>query len=873
MSDNNNIIKRKHPDDRICLLYLFVCSMGLVGLTNYLSLLISSSFFPGPAITVNDYLSSYFFRPEKRFELLHYVLSIVLLVVYYLLGYYILYRRKAKKLIIESFDNNKFFIVYVIIALSSNVFLLNPHNTDHIWKFIAGAVIWIIIILFPFFERSYAALQSKSNGLRYLNLDTIYYLLFILIILQFIHIFWPFVAGKLKMINEFLNVPEYTLLETTRSQGLNPHSRISGNSRKELTYVDNVQFINKHKLFGNYFKYDMENDVDRDPVAPKDTYIYLPHNKDLQKFLDRRKLKKDLKYYFNNRVQGLAVIDRMTIDDKNELFKIAKDDSVKLFINDIYTFNQENNKKLKSRKYSDEEKAFLKKNKFELYCQILNRWVIHHHNFILGPINEYSLGKNIKDIYMQYGWLNVVALAKLLERLGGITYQGYFKVWFSFYYLYYGLFLLLLFLLLEKINYVLLVAILSFATINQNGFNFLFLAPGFNPVRHFFDIFVIGFLFLYAQNNKKYYLYLSLLMAIAGILNNTQTGFFSLVALIVVLLILYRGDRQANLYRDVLPIAASGCLGLYLFLWNGIGREGLSKYYLKGLLGYYFSPSKMNFIIICFSVVYAFIPKIIKINNPLKYVALLLFFYSQMLLFYYVWGSTDYQFLNYAPIYALAVIVLLKLLIDNVDFLKRNTNFIIASLIFVSFTAYIQSVNKYYEEKKDYDRIFNDHKTYEWNFDNAQFLSTMDPKYFINGANLIKEYSEDKGIYILSKYDNILPFLAKRYSAMPYFEVSNFLVTQSEIQECVDVIIKNKPTYLFVDTDIERNLNTDIINKAVPELSYLHDESVWRVQRLNLLKDLFNAVHGDYRLIERGYLISVYKRNESGIYNALQVRK
>lgn len=868
---NNLIEKYFASPHNIALLYFFIVSIGLLGLSKYLSTLVGTIIFAHrPTIIVNDYLSSYFFRPEKKYELLHYIISAFLLLTYYIAIYLALYVKWRNKDLTEFIKNRKAVILAIIAALFTNLVLLNPINSESLGEFLRGVVIWTFFLMLPVIYKASGKLTARRKIVwniylpKHIVLDKFYYVILVLVIIQFIYIFSPFVFGQLKMINEFLDIPERTVMQQELNKTSGLHTFVSHGSKTDTVYVNNTEFINMHSLFGNYDKYDLEKDHGRDTLPRENTYMYLPNSRELQLFLANKDLNNDLKYYFNNRIQALTIIDQMHQNEIAELHALAKSKTQRNSIDKVFQSSNQRQKELEIRQYSDEENDFYQKNKFELYCQILNTWVIHHHNFILGPVNEYALGKKLNDIYMQYGWLNVVAIKIFLDKFWSITYQNYIKVWFSFYYIYYALFLVLLYILFRKIDYILLAAIISFSTVNKNGFNFLFLAPGFNPIRHFFDIFVIFFFYYYLKTKQQAFFYFALLASLVGILNNTYVGLFCLIALLIVTTIRFLTDHKPSFYSDILPILLSGFVGLYLLIWGDIGREGLSKYYLEGLLGYWFPPQTIISLTIAFSAVYACIPRMIKIDDELKYIALFLFFYSQMLLLYYVWGATSYHLLNFAPIYVLTVIIFLKLLIDNSSLLNKYQNIILGVCLLTSLIIYLPSMGKYYREKAEYEKIFKTHLTYEWDFDNAKFTSTMNPIYFADAAELIRKYSHENGIYIISKYDAILPFLSKRYSAMPFFEVSNFLVTSKEIQECIDTINKRKPNYLFVDTDINRNLNTDIINDKAQSyfsgLDSMHEESVWRVQRLNLLKIIFHAVRDDYQPIEKGYLVTVYQK-------------
>jgi hypothetical protein len=137
----------------------------------------------------------------------------------------------------------------------------------------------------------------------------------------------------------------------------------------------------------------------------------------------------------------------------------------------------------------------------------------------------------------------------------------------------------------------------------------------------------------------------------------------------------------------------------------------------------------------------------------------------------------------------------------------------------------------------------------------------MDPAYFVDSISLIQTYApSDNAIYLISKYDNFLPFLAKKYSAMPFFDLQWFLLTAKEVNLCIERIETQKPPYLFVDTDIERDLNGEIVTADLRFISGPGGESLMRVQRLNLLKDIFRAVKKDYEPVKHGMLLTVYKR-------------
>ena len=107
---------------------------------------------------------------------------------------------------------------------------------------------------------------------------------------------------------------------------------------------------------------------------------------------------------------------------------------------------------------------------------------------------------------------------------------------------------------------------------------------------------------------------------------------------------------------------------------------------------------------------------------------------------------------------------------------------------------------------------------------------------------------------MISKYDNILSIFSEKYSGFPFFELRSTIVTQSEYNLIVQIIKKNANT-LFVDNDIDRNFYDDITG----EDASLEDIKQ-RVPKLQTLKSIYDEVKDNYTLVEKGKLISVYKK-------------
>ena len=96
---------------------------------------------------------------------------------------------------------------------------------------------------------------------------------------------------------------------------------------------------------------------------------------------------------------------------------------------------------------------------------------------------------------------------------------------------------------------------------------------------------------------------------------------------------------------------------------------------------------------------------------------------------------------------------------------------------------------------------------------------------------------------------------------MPFFDLAWFQLTRKEVDRSIEVIRNDKPEYLFVDTDIDRPLNTEIIRATAPSpFGEMRTESVQRVGRILEIRKVFNEVRKDYEVVESGILLSVYRR-------------
>jgi len=513
--------------------------------------------------------------------------------------------------------------------------------------------------------------------------------------------------------------------------------------------------------------------------------------------------------------------------------------------------------------------AFFKKNWVELYAQSYLGWFMHHHNALLAPINEYSLGKGFSSINQQYGLLNIIGLSYLLKATGGITFQNYFRTLYSFYPVYFLLFFALAFLFSRNINFVLLTAVLSLTFLNLLGHTDISLAPGFNPIRQLGFIFVAASLFLYFSERRVFYLALTVLFAAFFVLSNTEFGLFAVSALLITLLLRIVIEGRKADPREVVAIIMI-CLLTALIIWLGAGKNPSSQYYLRGISGPMIMRARFNRLIGSICLLYVFLFKVLHTRHDLKYIALFLFFYCQGILIYYVWNPASNHFYSIAAPIVLAVAVFLKIWLDQTR-IKLHGNLVLVALSLAClFTFYLPSLQHYYKEKREYDRVFEDHRVYQWDLPTVKFGSTMDPRPFYESVNMIRKYSgADSSIYMISKFDNFLPFLAGKYSAMPFNELGTSLLTEKEVRLSIEKIMVDRPFHIFVDAEIARPSEvTPAYAFALKHIDWITtkqpDTFLSRVRNkiamLDELKHVFAGVKAYYRPLEKGGLLSVYER-------------
>lgn len=507
---------------------------------------------------------------------------------------------------------------------------------------------------------------------------------------------------------------------------------------------------------------------------------------------------------------------------------------------------------------ADEVQDFINRNNAELLNQTKAGWFFYHHGYSFGPMNALSLGASPYQQTMVYGWLNTVSQGKVLELLGMSSYQGYFKLYFAEYLIYYAIFLLGIWAIFKRLGTVLFAALLVVSALFALGFELVRLAPGFNPVRHIFDVPAFYLLYCYLAQDNKRYLILSCALAIFSILWSKDFGLF--LALSIGGTVFFKSVKQRPF--QIIPLffgLITAVSGMFLYFYPMPGANPTAMYMLLGIGSPAISSGGIFGLLIIVSLLTA-ATITLKQSETYTIFSLGLALYFVQSLTYYLWYPVSHHILGVAPVFILWIVAIFH---GWVSQSKKVESMQSTVLMLVLLLIYIPASVSFYSRLHFHNKIFKNHSMYQWSFDKASFLSTMEPMLFEESANLIKQYStNNNGIYIISKYDHILPILASKYSAMPYNELPTNLVSPREVKVASEAILRNKPDFIFVDSDIGRNLRGEIPieNDPVTVSLKLYGEARSREMVINVLNDVYTRVSAKYQRCDTGRLISVYCR-------------
>jgi len=820
-----------------------IFGVNLLLFIHYIGVFLVETLVSLPKYQIYDGVGLYFNFNKKR-ELILYVFD-----VFWLFWSFVSYigvekrfgfkiKRFIDRLYLKKYYLLKILAIGILLPVIASIF---GSHTSHDSDLMRGIVeILIFIILYVISDNSFLLrIQKKNQRIREkvhqfsasicVSCKKWFYVLMIVVgFFELAYLFYDPLINKPKIANEYYAIPEKTIIDNR--------------------FYDNTSFFNKNIQSPLTYKYDIISGDSKENVIP----------------LDKSKLR--IVFSGESSVRDSSI--NQIFYDKNGRYTsfnlMRSGDCMEVMSNDyLYALMQRvvsRSSYMDTVQYGKKVMDFLDKNRYEIHQQVLGRYIIHHHNFVLSPVNELSLGKEKNQINAQYGLGSAILINKLLSYTGGVSLHNWLKWCYLFYIIYFLLFVVVVNKVSESVAITSLVFIASLIIINNRGYDILLMPPGESPWRHFFDVVVLYFIYRYGVSQKLIYYVIALILSVASVYINPQIGMMVLLSVIAAGMI-YSWHEKHFFFLMIALSCMALLFGIMFYLQQG-AQIGLTRYYIDGLVGIKIDSLYILGISLVFLMAYMGLYYLMQQRERSDYFPLAyLLFYSQALMLYTVWHFDRNGITSRFFIYILTVILLVYKLSYNKNFKWQYFRFLKAGAIFVFLLVYLNSLLFVLKGKKEYDDIFKSHKVYSWGLKRADIVSTIDPIYFKESIDLIRKYSLFKdGIYIISKYDNILPFLSEKYTEMPFIDMSWYFVTNKEVRNVLDLLRRNKPEYIYVDTDIYRNYNNDLIDIRIPKIGYLSQESAWRVQRMKLLNLVFEGISNDYSLCEKGILISVYKR-------------
>jgi hypothetical protein len=179
--------------------------------------------------------------------------------------------------------------------------------------------------------------------------------------------------------------------------------------------------------------------------------------------------------------------------------------------------------------------------------------------------------------------------------------------------------------------------------------------------------------------------------------------------------------------------------------------------------------------------------------------------------------------------------------------------FLISSLsLVVSFPKAVEKTQKMVTERKYY-------KEYKWEIPASNFSSSMNPLYFADSIDLLKneKFSNKNKIYLISEYDKILPILSNKYNAFSSIDLEWYL-TPKLYEEIKAQILKEKPRYIFVDRFLTKGKVESLLLSS-PSGEYLFSMYLLKYHRMRVLESIVNEIRMYYQPIAYSKLLTVFE--------------
>lgn len=507
---------------------------------------------------------------------------------------------------------------------------------------------------------------------------------------------------------------------------------------------------------------------------------------------------------------------------------------------------------------------FLHDAAFNNYYSILARGNLKHQQHVYLPAHEFLLGKPLTEISHQYGLgltLVVAGLSKCLSPDGYVDYGVYQRYipWVAC--LAFLIFSGAMIGIFKSVKIAVIPIMLWSASRLMPGFESFFDSSGWLFFRVLLLPVVLLFIVEYfrSSSHKNKYLFIICLTIQLSMFLSFQFGFMSALSTLGIFVIAYLIEKNIHYIFNFFIMLVNILLGFFLY---NIGKSNGSQYVFMGLVSLpipsieIFAYLMLFFIFVCMFFHMNFY------QSKIKYSFLYTVFFRYIIFTYYLWsGMKNHYFTYFTEIMMPYIFYGYFLLYERNVFprIKQAFVFIFTLILCVTLAPFAKS---YFSEVKQYKRNIKNMQIFEWNLPGSHIKSTMNPDFFADSIELIHKYipDEEKSIFIISRYDAFISLLSRKYSGLPHFDISPYLVTPKEVELTLNSLTENSPMYIFVDNDVIVPAELDLAPVSLYG-NYLHAESRIQLMQAKELTKLYKEIIPDnYIPIDHSQLLTVYKK-------------
>ena len=787
-----------------------------------------------------DWLKPYHF-PTHKYAIYAYAIAVAILgIIFVAASAKFLNKGSGNQLQRSVFKKIIFFDLFAVILMSA-MFTWEPFGP---WSPLVGISVWSFATVLPAFLGS----RIHEHILRVLDIHAPS-LLILIFLIEFIVLIGYFASSRALFFNEYVStIPSYTWLKEEKSG--------------QPVLVDNIDYFNSNRIWGHLLV-DPRKKPGVDPECGSAFTLSDQPSAELRKYIQ---IEKD-SLYLRSPTGEACFYGVMPKEKLNDLVErdLITDSAAKSVLKNNSQFFLELSRRDQELSKKREMQRFLGENSYEMHLSA--NWLegtFHHHFQFLNPIKEISLGRPMNEVISLYG-LSILPLYAIMTLSGDVTYQSFLAAIYSIYIVYFVLLIVVLKVVFRDLRYVAFIALMSMALVKSLGYVTLFTGLGYSPVRHFNDIFLILSFFLYLTRLNSGWLVAAVVAALLGVLLDRIFGAFGFVALMSVLIIKNLLGQGRPMERWAI-IAGVFCFAAVFWISGTVvAPNPYVGGFLDGVWGFPGGDTRMLIILLGSSGMLISIAWLIGrgVDNRI-YFPLFLVVYFQVLAFYWLVIPNYGHWYTILPIALMAAASLMRFGFSDLG-TSRVKSYTLASSLAVAVLFSLHASYRLVQSFVEVNKVEASHKIFDWPFPNTKIRSTMDPQLFIESVGLINRWAPDNGVFIVSRFDTLITWLGEKYSLMPHFDLISFLNGPAAHEKVVEFIAQTKPDIIFVDSCVECDSNSLGYGRGgLPGVPYVFMSLIAQnSDRLSRLGDVFRAISDDYYLVERGGLLSVYKRKVS----------